>query len=85
MQPNPFLSLLKSRKFWLMILDTVVSGCIYFIPKYTAPEVANDALWFIAALQPVFVTIIGSVAYEDRSRLEADAKVAVASATCIEQ
>ena len=85
MQPNPFLSLLKSRKFWLMILDLVVSGIIYFVPKYTAPEIAQDLLWLVAAIQPVFVTVIGAVAYEDRSRLEADAKVAVASATCIEQ
>jgi hypothetical protein len=77
---NPFATLLKSRKFWLMILDVVVSGCAYFIPKYAAPQFANDALWFIAAIQPVIITVIGAIAYEDKARAEAESRVEAANA-----
>ena len=62
---NPFSGLLRSRKFWLMILDLAVSMLTYFITKYAAPALADDALYVIAALQPVFVVIIGAIAYED--------------------
>ena len=62
---NPFLGLLRSRKFWLMVLDLAVSFATYFLTKYAAPAVADDVLYVIAGLQPVFVVIIGAIAYED--------------------
>ena len=65
MQPNPFTALLHSRKFWLTILDVVVSLTTYFVSKYFNPDVAKDVLMVIASLQPVFVTIIAAIAYED--------------------
>lgn len=66
---NPFLALLRSRKFWLMILDLVVSLTTYFVAKYVAPEASKDVLMVIGALQPVFVVIIGAIAYEDAARM----------------
>lgn len=65
MKPNPFSSLLHSRKFWLLILDTIVSLGLYFVGKYAGAEVFEDVKLVILTLQPVFVTIIGAIAYED--------------------
>jgi hypothetical protein len=65
MSPNPFSSLLHSRKFWLLILDTVISLTLYFAGKYADPSLAEDTKILIAALQPVFVAIIAAIAYED--------------------
>lgn len=67
MTPNPFAALLHSRKFWLLILDTLVSGATYAITKYAAPQAANDALFFIGLLQPVFVALIAAITSEDNA------------------
>ena len=57
MKSNPFAGLLRSRKFWLLILDTVVSLLTYFITRLAAPEFAEYALYAIGTLQPVFVIV----------------------------
>ena len=62
---NPFAGLLRSRKFWLLVLDTFVSFATFFVVKYAVPSLADDILFVIAGLQPVFVTIILAIAYED--------------------
>jgi hypothetical protein len=62
---NPFQSLLRSRKFLLLVLDTVVSLLTYSITQLAAPDFAEFALYFIGALQPVFVAIIVAISYED--------------------
>jgi len=63
---NPFAGLIRSRKFWLMVLDVVVSGSTYFIGKYAGAE-GQDMLFIIGLLQPVFVTVIASVTVEDNA------------------
>lgn len=73
MQPNPFASLLKSRKFWLMILDLVISLALYFVAKYAAAPVAEDVKWVIGLIQPIFIAIISAIAYEDASLNAANA------------
>ena len=62
---NPAKGLLQSRKFWLLVLDVVVALLTYFITKYAAPGYAEDALFFIGAMQPVFIAIIAGIAWED--------------------
>ena len=57
--------LFASRKFWLLILDTVVSLATFFFGKYASPATAQDLLFLVAALQPVFVSIIVGIAVED--------------------
>lgn len=57
--------LIRSRKFWLMILDVVISTVTFFVTKYASPELAEDIIWLIAAWQPVFVAIIIAIAQED--------------------
>ena len=57
--------ILKSRKFWLMMVDVVVSTAAYFIAKYVAPETGNDIMWLIGAWQPVVISLIVGIAVED--------------------
>jgi hypothetical protein len=58
-------ALLRSRKFWLMILDVVISTATYFVTAYVAPEVAEQIIWVIGAWQPVIVALIVGIAVED--------------------
>jgi hypothetical protein len=62
---NPFQGLLRSRKFWVAMFDLGVSLVLYFSGKYLAPAVADDIKFVIAAIQPVFLLVIGGIAYED--------------------
>ena len=57
--------ILKSRKFWLMVVDIVVSTAAYFIAKYVAPETGNDIMWLIGSWQPVVIALITAIAKED--------------------
>jgi hypothetical protein len=65
----------KSRKFWYMIVDVVVSISTFFVAKYVAPEASKDILFLIGALQPVVITLIASVAYEDGQEKRAGGSV----------
>ena len=67
---NPFLGLLQSRKFWLLILDTIVSVATYFVGKYMGAE-GKDVIFLVAALQPIFMVAINSITKEDVAQLEA--------------
>ena len=58
------MSLFKSRKFWLAMFDLVVSLTLFFVGKY-ASFVMEDVQAVIVAIQPVFVILIGAIAYED--------------------
>lgn len=64
--------LFASRKFLLLLLDTVVSMLTFFIGKYATPASAEDLLFMIATLQPVFVAVIAGIAYEDGQEKRAD-------------
>ena len=72
MSPNPFSLLLHSRKFWLLILDTVISLAAFFIGRYLSPDDALPYLTVIAALQPVFVFVIKAITDEDVAKIQAD-------------
>ena len=67
--------LLQSRKFWLLILDTVISVGLFFVGKYVDPVPAEDIYVLIGALQPVFVAIIAAIAYEDAAAKRANGGV----------
>ena len=56
---NPFSLLLKSRKFWLMVLDAVVSLLLLFFADFPNIEAV------IGIMQPVFVAVIVGIAVED--------------------
>lgn len=67
MTPNPFSALLHSRKFWLAMLDLVLGLTTYFVSKY-APLMAEDVQFVFAAVQPMFLVLIGAIAWEDTAR-----------------
>jgi len=58
-------SIWKSRKFWIMVFDIVVSTTTYFLTAYAAPDVAKNILWVIATWQPIIIAVIVSIAAED--------------------
>jgi len=62
-------SLWGSRKFLIMMLDVIVSLALYFIVKYVEPSIVEDIKFVIAALQPVVLVVINSIAKEDAARL----------------
>ena len=64
---NPFALLVRSRKFWLLVLDTVISLILYFIGKYL-PGAEADVKFAILALQPVVISVIVSIAWEDNNK-----------------
>jgi len=61
-------SLMKSRKFWLMMFDLVVSALIFFIAKYAAPALADDALFLIGVIQPPILFVIAGITVEDAAQ-----------------
>lgn len=74
---NPFQSLLISRKFWLLILDTVISLVLFFGAKYLSPSALEDVKVLVIALQPVFVTIIAAIAHEDAANAKASTGITI--------
>ena len=58
-------ALFQSRKFLLLVLDTAISLAALLLPVYFAPDHVELALAFIAIIQPVFVALIASIAWED--------------------
>lgn len=65
---NPFASLVRSRKFWLAVLDAGGGIIALWVGAYVAEPTRNLILATWAALQPVFVAIIAAIAYEDAAR-----------------
>ena len=65
---NPWKGLICSRKFWLLLLDTVMSLGLYFVGKYASASLLEDTKLVILAMQPVFVAIILAIAWEDAAQ-----------------
>ena len=61
---SPGAKLLRSRKFLLLLLDTVISLVILFVGLYFQASVETITT-VIGLLQPVFVMVIGAIAWED--------------------
>lgn len=75
MQSNPFKALLMSRKFWLTTVDAIVSAAALILGWYLAPEKVQGIMALIAIMQPVVITIIGAIAYEDAATIKAAGSV----------
>lgn len=58
-------SLLKSRKFWIMVVDVAVSLITYFVTKYTAPAMSTDILFLIGSVQPVILAVIAAITVQN--------------------
>jgi len=60
---NPLKLLFESRKFWLLVLDGVVSLILLVIAEF-APNFQEMANQLIAILQPVVVAVIVGIFVE---------------------
>ena len=61
---SPLKKLLGSRKFWLLILDTVVSVSLWVAASFF-PGAQEAVKFVIGALQPIFIMLIMAIAWED--------------------
>ena len=73
-------SIWQSRKFWLTVVDLVVSVSTYFVTKYVSPESSKDILFLLAACQPVVITLIASYTYQNTVAMKARAQIDEAKA-----
>lgn len=69
--------LLKSRKFWIMLVDVIVSITTYFVTKYSNPEAAKDVLFLIGAIQPVILAVIASITFQNVEHIKQGARVEI--------
>ena len=72
---SPFAALRRSRKFLLLVLDTVVSVAALLIGQFIAPEAGELILSLVALIQPVFIAIIIGIAVEDAASKILDGSV----------
>lgn len=72
--------LLQSRKFWIMLIDVIVSLVAYFTGKYTSPETSKDILFLIGSLQPIILLVVGSITAQNIEGIKAAADVEQAKA-----
>lgn len=56
-------SLLKSRKFWLMVLDALIATLLLIFAEF------EDAIFVIVTMQPTLITLIVALTVEDVQRL----------------
>jgi len=64
---DPLKALFKSRKFWLLVLDGVISLALLVIAEF-APNFQEMANQLIAILQPIFVAVIVGIFVEDAAQ-----------------
>ena len=68
---NPWKLLFMSRKFWLLVLDMVISTIVLVLTQVLSPDQLDFALKLIAVYQPVFIFIITAIAVEDAALAKA--------------
>jgi hypothetical protein len=59
------MTIFKSRKFWLMVSDVVISTATYLVSSYIDPVLADKIIWLIGTWQPVVIAVILGIAVED--------------------
>ena len=61
---KPWERLTQSRKFWLLVLDSVVTIVLHF-GAVIKPEILEHIKFLTLVLQPVFVMVILGITVED--------------------
>lgn len=70
MQPNPFRSLLHSRKFWLAMVDAIGSSVLLLATRYLSADDVELVKSLIVIYQPVIVAVIAGIAWEDGKKAQ---------------
>ena len=55
----------KSRKFWLLILDIIISASAFIAARYLGEDAQEIVKFAVLTLQPVFIMLIGAYAYQN--------------------
>jgi hypothetical protein len=55
----------QSRKFRILVFDTVISAVTFAVTLFLAPEYADKVLQFIAIMQPLLFAVVVGIAAED--------------------
>ena len=50
----------KSRKFWLLILDIVLSTSAFVAARYLGEDAQEIVKFAVVTMQPVFIMLIGA-------------------------
>ena len=72
--------ILKQSKFWIAVLDAIISIATMFVTAYLTPTNSGFVLAVIAAVQPVLILLIHGLTVEDVARINADASIKEAQA-----
>ena len=67
---SPFKGLLQSRKFWLVVIDSIGGLLALFAAEFW-PENAKFIIGVWGGVQPVFIVAIGGIAAEDAAAKKA--------------
>lgn len=65
---SPIQALLRSRKFWLMVMYTVTSLALHFAGKYAPAGVFEDVQLVVDKIQAVVIAVIVGITIEDSAR-----------------
>lgn len=57
------MNMFKSRRFWLLVLDTIVSVVLHYYG-------GTDVQFLVGALQPVFISVILAYTIDDTAALK---------------
>jgi hypothetical protein len=63
--------ILKSRKFWIMVVDGIATLTVYFVTRYTAPALAEDVIKVLAIVQPIVITVVASITLQNVEAMKA--------------
>lgn len=74
---NPFLGLLHSRKFLLLMLDAVIGSVMLFLADN--PVALDKFVKFYALWQPMLLAVVAAIAYEDKAKIQAQADLDTAT------
>lgn len=66
-----FSTLWDSRKFRIMVYDTVIALVTFVISRFFGPEVQQAVMELIAILQAPILVLIGGIAIEDAAQKRA--------------
>ena len=72
---NPFAVLIRSRKFWLAVLDFLAGILALWVTALVPEPMRNLILATWAAFQPVLIVVILSITIEDKANIAASAKI----------
>ena len=69
---SPFKALWQSRKFWLLVLDVVISTLVLVLTQFVPKVTLDFALKLVAIYQPLFVFVITGIFVEDAAAKSAN-------------